>query len=128
MMSTTEETIRQVFNDAAGCDSVERVKKIRDYAFVHFKEREHALKAMDRLNNTDLEGVTIEVSLAKPVDKTENVRYTRGGGKNAQLLTGSPTALTSPAAAPLTQGMPILTDIYGLQLNPWNLQNLAATR
>ena len=30
--------------------AVERVKKIRDYAFVHFTHREDAIKAMTALN------------------------------------------------------------------------------
>lgn len=30
--------------------AVERVKKIRDYAFVHFNKREHAVEAMKALN------------------------------------------------------------------------------
>lgn len=30
--------------------TVERVKKIRDYAFVHFTQREHAINAMNTLN------------------------------------------------------------------------------
>ena len=52
MLSTSEETIEKEFNSAAGKDgAVERVKKIRDYAFVHFKEREDALRAMVALNS-----------------------------------------------------------------------------
>ena len=51
MLGTTEETIGKVFNEASGADgAVERVKKIRDYAFVHFKEREDAISAMKFLN------------------------------------------------------------------------------
>ena len=40
-MKATEEVIMRTFS-AYG--EVERVKKIKDYAFVHFKERENALK------------------------------------------------------------------------------------
>lgn len=29
---------------------IERVKKFKDYCFVHFEEREHAVKAMEELN------------------------------------------------------------------------------
>ena len=69
---TTEDRLRQVFVDAARCDEddlvnnnrqttsttsaeeeqliVERVKKIKDYAFVHFVSRNHALTAMNKLN------------------------------------------------------------------------------
>ena len=52
MLTTTEEAIKSTFEEAAGCSGcVERVKKIRDYAFVHFQEREQALQAMNRLNS-----------------------------------------------------------------------------
>ena len=47
MLTTTEQQI----NDTFACYSpIERVKKIRDYAFVHFQSREGAIKAMDALN------------------------------------------------------------------------------
>lgn len=52
MLSTTEDTIRQYFSKACGNENaIERVKKLRDYAFVHFKEREDGLKAMDFTNS-----------------------------------------------------------------------------
>ena len=60
MLSTTEEALRRLFTDAVADQSqsaamptdavVERVKKLRDYAFVHFRDREVAIAAMDRLN------------------------------------------------------------------------------
>ncbi|XP_076026473.1 RNA-binding protein 47 isoform X3 [Genypterus blacodes] len=74
MMETSEEAIRQVFSHwNPGC--VERVKKIRDYAFVHFTSRDDAVQAMDHLNGTEVEGSCIEVTLAKPVDKEQYTRY-----------------------------------------------------
>ncbi|XP_034045131.1 RNA-binding protein 47-like isoform X6 [Thalassophryne amazonica] len=73
MMETSEEMIRQVFSQwNPGC--VERVKKIRDYAFVHFTSRDDAVLAMDHLNGTEVEGSCIEVTLAKPVDKEQYSR------------------------------------------------------
>ena len=47
MLSTTEAHILDVFS-AYGC--VERVKKIKDYAFVHFQNREEAHKAIEGIN------------------------------------------------------------------------------
>ena len=47
MLSTSEATIEEVFSLQA---PVERVKKIRDYAFVHFHSKEDAHKAMNALN------------------------------------------------------------------------------
>ncbi|XP_071360316.1 RNA-binding protein 47 isoform X5 [Trachinotus anak] len=79
MMETSEETIRQVFSQwNPGC--VERVKKIRDYAFVHFTSREDAVLAMDHLNGTEVEGSCIEVTLAKPVDKEQYSRQKASKG------------------------------------------------
>ncbi|KAJ0060572.1 hypothetical protein NL108_016024, partial [Boleophthalmus pectinirostris] len=85
MLQTSEETIQKEFNAInPGC--VERVKKIRDYAFVHFTHRDDALNAMKQLHGKVIEGSPIEVTLAKPVDKDSYVRYTRGtGGRGAAL-------------------------------------------
>ncbi|XP_006630436.1 APOBEC1 complementation factor isoform X1 [Lepisosteus oculatus] len=87
MLSTTEETIEKEFNSLKP-GAVERVKKIRDYAFVHFTEREDAVNAMNALNGKLVDGSPIEVSLAKPVDKDSYVRYTRGTGGRGALLQG----------------------------------------
>jgi len=65
-MKATEEIITTTFK-AYG--EVDRVKKIKDYAFVHFKERDHAMKALEELNGINIEGECVEISLAKPVDK-----------------------------------------------------------
>uniref|UniRef100_Q9NQ94-6 Isoform 6 of APOBEC1 complementation factor n=1 Tax=Homo sapiens TaxID=9606 RepID=Q9NQ94-6 len=71
--------------------AVERVKKIRDYAFVHFSNREDAVEAMKALNGKVLDGSPIEVTLAKPVDKDSYVRYTRGTGGRGTMLQGEYT-------------------------------------
>jgi RNA recognition motif-containing protein len=49
MMSTTEEQIKEVFEQFKP-NSIERVKKLKDYAFVHFKQRDDALHAMNLMN------------------------------------------------------------------------------
>uniref|UniRef100_A0AAY4D1A6 APOBEC1 complementation factor n=1 Tax=Denticeps clupeoides TaxID=299321 RepID=A0AAY4D1A6_9TELE len=88
MLATTEETIEKEFNGIKP-GAVERVKKIRDYAFVHFGQREDAVNAMNALNGKVIDGSPIEVTLAKPVDKDSYVRYTRGtGGRGGALLQG----------------------------------------
>ncbi|XP_059707067.1 APOBEC1 complementation factor isoform X1 [Haemorhous mexicanus] len=108
MLSTTEETIEKEFNSIKP-GAVERVKKIRDYAFVHFNKREHAVEAMKALNGKVLDGSPIEVTLAKPVDKDSYVRYTRGTGGRAPVLQGDYTYtlghLYDPATAYL--GAPV---------------------
>ena len=53
MLSTSEETLESIFNQAAGhSGAVERVKKIHDYCFVHFHDRDDALRALNVLNST----------------------------------------------------------------------------
>ncbi|CAL8381353.1 APOBEC1 complementation factor isoform X1 [Gadus morhua] len=94
MLQTAEETIEKEFNSIKP-GSVERVKKIRDYAFVHFTLREDAITAMNALNGKLIEGSPIEVTLAKPVDKDSYVRYTRGtGGRGSSLQQTDYTAYT----------------------------------
>ena len=55
MLSTTEEHLEEVFTKAAdpqppGKKAVERVKKLKDYAFIHFSERDEALRALKAIN------------------------------------------------------------------------------
>jgi len=64
--SVTEESLVTTFS-AYG--EVEKAKKLKDYAFVHFAKRDDARKAMDILNGLNLEGQCIEICLAKPQDK-----------------------------------------------------------
>lgn len=53
MLHTTEETLRDQFNLAAGFKSaVERVKKMKDYAFIHFTDRTLAANALAIMNGT----------------------------------------------------------------------------
>ena len=77
MLSTTEEQIKQEFERIKE-NSVERVKKLKDFAFVHFKEREDALNAMRITNGSFIDGALVEVSLSKPVDKANLLRLARG--------------------------------------------------
>ena len=59
----SEDKLRETFEDHG---RVERVKKIKDYAFVHFEARDKAVEVMEALNGTDLHGARLEISLAKP--------------------------------------------------------------
>ena len=45
----TEEQLKEHFESYG---KIERVKKIKDYGFVHFEDRDHALKAMEELNGS----------------------------------------------------------------------------
>lgn len=59
----SEEKLKEAFEQFG---KVERVKKIKDYAFIHFEDRDHAVKAMEGLDGKEMGGSNIEVSLAKP--------------------------------------------------------------
>ncbi|KRZ15757.1 APOBEC1 complementation factor, partial [Trichinella zimbabwensis] len=84
MMHTTEEHLREVVEAISGTGTVERVKKIRDYAFVHFSRREDAIRVQEALNGQDLDGSVVEVKLAKPPDRSI-MRFV----KNAQKISNS---------------------------------------
>ncbi|XP_054718864.1 heterogeneous nuclear ribonucleoprotein R-like isoform X1 [Uloborus diversus] len=58
-----EEKLKEMFEEFG---KVERIKKIKDYAFIHFAERDPAVKAMEEINGKQFGGSTVEVSLAKP--------------------------------------------------------------
>jgi len=75
-------------------NSVERVKKLKDYAFIHFRERDDAINALRRLNGVEIEGSAVEVTFAKPVDKNQYVRVTRGGVSPTPCIM-SPTLIPS---------------------------------
>jgi len=59
----TEEQLKEKFEEYG---KVERVKKIKDYGFVHFEDRDNAVAAMEALNNTSMGESELEISLAKP--------------------------------------------------------------
>lgn len=59
----SEEKLKDSFENFG---KVERVKKIKDYAFIHFEDRDNAVKAMEGLDGIEMGGSHIEVSLAKP--------------------------------------------------------------
>ena len=80
----TEEQLKQLFEEYG---SIERVKKIKDYAFVHFEDRNLALKAMNNLNGRDLGGAHIEVSLAKPPsDRKKKEEVLRNRERRVMLM------------------------------------------
>ncbi|XP_056299358.1 probable RNA-binding protein 46 isoform X2 [Pseudoliparis swirei] len=65
MLSTCEETLRQAFSRFKP-GSVERVKKLTDYAFVHYRCRDDAVAALGLMKGAQIDGATVEVTLAKP--------------------------------------------------------------
>ena len=66
---TTEDMISAIYEEHANGE-VERVKKSKDYAFVHFITRESAEMAYEATKNgIFLDGCKIEVSWSKPIDR-----------------------------------------------------------
>ncbi|XP_064617422.1 APOBEC1 complementation factor-like isoform X1 [Liolophura sinensis] len=66
MSTTTEDKIRKLCSQVVGRDNaVERVKKIRDYAFIHFRDRDATIMAMTKLNGMNVDGAYIEAVWAK---------------------------------------------------------------
>ncbi|KAJ8008911.1 hypothetical protein DPEC_G00083340 [Dallia pectoralis] len=61
--SVTEEMLEKSFGQFG---KLERVKKLKNYAFIHFDERDSAVKALAEMNGKDLEGEHIDIVFAKP--------------------------------------------------------------
>lgn len=77
MLTTTEAQIEEVFSKFA---PVERVKKIRDYAFVHFHSKEDAHCAMEAMNGRGREGGWREGGREER-EKERRGREREGGGR-----------------------------------------------
>ncbi|KRK02969.1 heterogeneous nuclear ribonucleoprotein R isoform X14 [Drosophila yakuba] len=115
---------------------VERVKKIKDYAFIHFEDRDSAVEAMRGLNGKEIGASNIEVSLAKPPsDKKKKEEILRARERRMmQMMQTRPGIVgnlspTHPSMMSLTpmrlQGarMPLRTPIpreYGSWSWAWN--------
>lgn len=84
MLSTTKETLFQEFSHFKP-GSVERVRKLTDYAFVHYYCREDALAALTIMNGVQIDGATIEVMLAKPATIKEESSGSRRHGARGYL-------------------------------------------
>ncbi|KAM8832591.1 heterogeneous nuclear ribonucleoprotein Q-like isoform 3-T4 [Spinachia spinachia] len=67
----TEELLETSFSEFG---KLERVKKLKDYAFIHFEERDGAVKALEEMNGKELEGEAIEIVFAKPPDQKRKER------------------------------------------------------
>lgn len=75
-LSVTEENLRKAFEPYG---PIERVKKAKDYGFIHFENREDAIRAMEELNGTPLDDSALEISLAKPPSKQKKQQGPQAG-------------------------------------------------
>lgn len=81
---------------------VERVKNLKNYAFVHFERREDAQSAMDALDGSrdDDSGVSIDVSWAKPpADKQTRERVLRDRERRIRQSVRTAAAAGGPVRA-----------------------------
>lgn len=82
MLNTREETLEEIMTNVTGVATIERVKKIRDYAFVHFNTRENAGIAKQAVNGMVIDGSTVEITWAKPVDREAYAKYNKNSNRN----------------------------------------------
>ncbi|XP_061391147.1 heterogeneous nuclear ribonucleoprotein R isoform X12 [Musca vetustissima] len=101
----TEDKLKEQFEQYG---KVERVKKIKDYAFVHFEDRDSAVVAMRALNGKEVGASNMEVSLAKPPsDKKKKEEILRARERRMmQMMQGRPGLVgnlspTHPGMIPL---------------------------
>lgn len=80
----TEDAVQKVF-EAYG--KLERVRKMKDYAFVHFDQRDDAVKAMEEQNGKLIGKTAMEISLARPLtEKKKQAQQKRlEGGRGGQM-------------------------------------------
>ncbi|XP_063042682.1 probable RNA-binding protein 46 [Engraulis encrasicolus] len=109
MLHTSEDTLRAEFSRLKP-GAVERVKKLTDYAFVHFHSREDAVAAMHASNGALVDGSPIEVTLAKPVSKDGGRRF--NGQRNGVGGMGMPIGPYGDASTFVFQGKP--EDLAGM--------------
>lgn len=82
--ATSEDMLKSSFEEYG---KVERVKKIKDYAFIHYENRDDAVKAMNTLQGSDLGGAFMEISLAKPPsDKKKKEEILRNREKRLMTM------------------------------------------
>lgn len=76
----TEEEVQKLFEQYG---KLERVRKMKDYAFVHFDQREDAVKAMEEQNTKLFGKLPLEISLARPLtDKKKQAQQKRMENNN----------------------------------------------
>ncbi|XP_069544725.1 heterogeneous nuclear ribonucleoprotein Q isoform X2 [Brachyistius frenatus] len=78
----TEEILEKSFSQFG---KLERVKKLKDYAFIHFEERDGAVKALEEMNGKELEGEPIEIVFAKPPDQKRKERKAQRQAAKTQM-------------------------------------------
>merc|ERR1719186_692309 len=118
-MATTEQTLMTCFSQLSN-GQVDRVRKPKDYAFIHFTSREAAELVMSRCDSLYMDGQKVEVMWAKPPDKTPSPRSwiakppspnlpsprRTGAPTRSSWLCARPTTGVSPSTGSTTPGSP----------------------
>lgn len=114
----TEEKIREQFEPFG---KIERVKKMKNYAFVHFEDRSSAIEAMNELNGKELDdGRLLDISLSKPPSdkkKKEELlrarerRMLRTQGRRSRSLSANNSKLSITPAPSLQRTASIFKNI-----------------
>lgn len=81
----TEEQLREKFEPFG---KVERIKKIKDYGFVHYEERDSAVQAMDELNGEKLGESEMQISLAKPPSENRTEKKRKREQQQKMMMMG----------------------------------------
>jgi len=124
-MDTTQDEILATF-EAASDGQVDRVKKAKDYAFVHFTTREAAEKAYEATKDKlVLDDCRVEVTWSKPIDRqAHNERkqlakaLTSGNGNRGGLMGDHHGSIPLPVTAnSMFPPQPLLTATMAAQMN-----------
>ena len=83
--STTSESLQELFAEYGEVDSAKIITdretgRSRGFAFVEMPNDEEGQKAIDGLNDTDFEGKTITVNVARPRTERSSGGYNNRGG------------------------------------------------
>ena len=79
---TTEESLQELFAEYGEISSANIIKdrdsgRSRGFGFVEMPNDANAQKAIDELNNSDFEGKTITVNMARPKTERNDSAYNR---------------------------------------------------
>jgi len=123
----TEEALKEKF---ATFGKIERVKKIKDYGFVHFEERDDAVKAMEALNGAEFGECCMDISLAKPVSENKKKEKRRRMDQMHMYYGGygydDYYYMPGPRGPPPGRGRPVMRGYP--RPGPWQWQGYPAWR
>ncbi|KAK4016488.1 probable RNA-binding protein 46 [Daphnia magna] len=109
-LTTTEQVLRDIFNLASD-DNVQKLRMMRDFAFIHFTSREKAEKAMQTMNHAEINGATIEILWAKPAKDKKTIKPKTPSRKTSSVSMHSVSSTSSHS--PCKSAMKFSTSYQG---------------